>query len=252
VLRSASVMRPGHFFLLALLIGFLSYRAALATFPSERMWAQTPEGRVDTHFDAVTGIMVSPPAYAYPESGMYAHWFRSAMFGFAVVPLSFIALWWLARRRRADRQRRPDALSGITTTLALALCLVGCAGEPRLLRGEMTTCGWIGPWPWVSGVLLSGPVNGTAIKVDGTGSGYLLPPIGSIVPVAWTADVSARWLIEGEVEIRNSVGTVAVRTGTRVSIAPPVPIVDNPVYHQGEPFPTCDARSRGRPLPGPW
>jgi hypothetical protein len=159
VLRSASVMRPGHFFLLALLIGFLSYRAALATFPSERMWAQTPEGRVDTHFDAVTGIMVSPPAYAYPESGMYAHWFRSAMFGFAVVPLSFIALWWLARRRRADRQRRPDALSGITTTLALALCLVGCAGEPRLLRGEMTTCGWIGPWPWVSGVLLSGPVK---------------------------------------------------------------------------------------------
>ena len=110
MLRSATVMRPGHFFLralsigfLALLIGFLSYRAALATFPSERMWAQTPEGRVATHFDAVTGIMVSPPAYPYPESGMYTHWIRSAMFGLAVVPLACIALWWIGRIKSRSR-----------------------------------------------------------------------------------------------------------------------------------------------------
>ena len=95
-------MRPGHFFLLALLIGFLSYRAALATFPSERMWAQTPEGRVVTHFDAVTGIMVSPPAYTYPESGMYPHWWRSVLFGLGVAFWAFIVLWWLGRRRRRD------------------------------------------------------------------------------------------------------------------------------------------------------
>jgi hypothetical protein len=104
VLRSATVMRPGHFFLLALLIGFLSYRVALATFPSEQMWVPTPEGRAGTHFDAVTGMMVLPPSgfYSYPESGMIAHWYRSALFGLAVVPLAFIALWWLGRRRRRD------------------------------------------------------------------------------------------------------------------------------------------------------
>jgi hypothetical protein len=96
-------MRLGHFFLLALLIGFLSYRVALATFPTGEMWAQTVEGHVGTHFDAVTGIVVSLPSFQlYPESPMLAHWYRSALFGLAVVPLAFIALWWLARRRRSD------------------------------------------------------------------------------------------------------------------------------------------------------
>ena len=109
MLRSASVMRPGHFILLALLIGFLSYRVALATFPTDQMWVQTPDGRAGTHFDAVTGIMVLPPSgfHTYPESGMIAHWYRSALFGLAVVPLAFvplafIALWWFGRRRRRD------------------------------------------------------------------------------------------------------------------------------------------------------
>ena len=198
-------MRPGHFFLLALLIGFLSYRAALATFPSERMWAQTPEGRVDTHFDAVTGIMVSPPAYTYPESGMYAHWFRSAMFGFAVVPLFFIALWWLARRRRAERQRRRDAVRGISTALALALSLLGCGSVvppwervELLTRAPLTVGGGPGCYTAATtGLLVVDPMYGTAIGA---------------LPVMWPLGYIGR-RVGSEVEVLDRDGKLVATTG---------------------------------------
>ena len=108
---------------LALLIGFVSYRAALVVMPIEDSdkFATCTNGTVFTaHFNLVTGYPFASGCsnsdgegwmYTYPGAPVIEHWFRSVLFGLAVVPLAFIALWWFGRRRRALERR-----SGVLTS----------------------------------------------------------------------------------------------------------------------------------------
>lgn len=98
---------------LALLVGFLSYRAALATMPGDQMWTfprTCPGTVVDAHFDAVTGFPVPPgctrsggatEVSLYAGTEMYGHFAGSFMLGLAVVPIAFVVVWWFGHRRRS-------------------------------------------------------------------------------------------------------------------------------------------------------
>jgi hypothetical protein len=109
----------------------------------------------------------------------------------------------------------------VAATLALALCLVGCArlplngdpvqlltSPPRFIPGCFTNS--------ASGPLIVDPKYGTAIideimiKVTGTRP----PPI----PVAWRPDFTAR-RIGSEVEVLNPQGNVVATTGRSYVIA---------------------------------
>ena len=109
---------------LALLVGFLSYRVALATMPPEQYRAvSVPDcaGIVSpAHFDWVTGLPIPSSctnsdgqgfAMLYASAGMYEHFARSWWFGLGVVPLAFVALWWLGRRRGLGLARQSEALA---------------------------------------------------------------------------------------------------------------------------------------------
>jgi hypothetical protein len=92
---------------LALLVGFLAYRVALAAIPSDVTWAtpnsrDAPNGREAPQFDALTGWLI------VPDSGVYAnyveplvYWWSSALMGLGVAVLAFVVVFvWLGRRRR--------------------------------------------------------------------------------------------------------------------------------------------------------
>jgi hypothetical protein len=102
---------------LALLIGFGSYRTALAVAaPGRTSLAICGDGKVSALFDTLTGF---PWGWACARSDglgevqyspdLEAHWVRSVVFGLAVVPLALVALSWLRRRRLHGAHRRSDA-----------------------------------------------------------------------------------------------------------------------------------------------
>ena len=95
---------------LALLIGFVSYRAALVVMPIEDSGkvATCTNGTVFTaHFNLVTGFPFASGCtnsdgggwmYTYPGAPVIEHWFRSLLFGLGVAALAFVALWRIRRR----------------------------------------------------------------------------------------------------------------------------------------------------------
>jgi hypothetical protein len=115
----------------------------------------------------------------------------------------------------------------ITTTLALALCLLGCTSKPTLLTFTGGICGWAGPGTWVAGPLVYDPDNGTSVTVERSGSGYGSGlPIGGTLPVAWPWGYNGHRQTGGEVEVRDGAGTVVATTGRRYSLELPVPLND--------------------------
>jgi hypothetical protein len=205
---------------LALLVGFLSYRTALATMPREQVstFSRTCPGTVvDAHFDAVTGFPVPPGCTRsgvgemslYAGTEMYAHWSRSFWFGLAVVPIAFIALWWFGRWRRSRFSRRSDALGPVATTLALALFLLGCGSavppqdrvqlvtdnsDAWFYGGGFRSACWLMP---SSGQLIADPEFGTAF--------------GEGTPAKWPPGYTGR-RVGPEVEVVNRDGKVVATT----------------------------------------
>jgi hypothetical protein len=107
----------------------------------------------------------------------------------------------------------------ITTTLALALCLLGCTSEVKLLTGGHGGCSIGGTAPMsILGVLIADPRTGTALRVDPAMAvewGHEIA--GSTLPVMWAPGFTGRRLPSGEVEVL-SAGEVIVATGGRVTL----------------------------------
>jgi hypothetical protein len=103
--------------LLALLIGFVSYRAALAVAaPGRTSLAICGDAKVSALFDTLTGFPYGWTCARTDGLGevqyspeLEAHWVRSVVFGLAVVPLALVAVWWLRRRRLHGGNRRSAA-----------------------------------------------------------------------------------------------------------------------------------------------
>jgi hypothetical protein len=101
----------------------------------------------------------------------------------------------------------------ITTTLVLALFLLGCG----LLSGPVQLVTIEGPVGALrgcfanprSGELIVDRTHGTAFKVDE----------GGIEPVMWPPGYTGRW-VGSEVEVSDAAGNVIATTGRRYSIAP--------------------------------
>jgi hypothetical protein len=143
-----------------------------------------------------------------------------------------------------------------TTTLALALCLLGCSsaqsdgsaapsgkpvspatsGEPvELLTGVSAEC-WAGAGPTVEGPLLSDPKAGTTIKQE-LSRGQ--PSDGSIVPVMWPTGYTGR-RVGLEVEVLDPAGNVVAVTGRRYLLeAGPVRGPDYQLINSVGAFPAC-------------
>jgi hypothetical protein len=106
----------------------------------------------------------------------------------------------------------------ITATLSLALCLLGCAGEVRLLTGGHEGCSIGGTAPMViAGVLIADPQAGTAIRVDPDMAVEWGPEVaGRTLPVMWSPGFTGRRLLSGEVEVVHPEGVVILTTGRHV------------------------------------
>jgi hypothetical protein len=122
-----------------------------------------------------------------------------------------------------------------TTTLALALCLLGC-GEPiELMTGVDHSC-WAGGGPTVQGPLLSDPEYGTAIKQELSRG---RPSDRSIVPVMWPTGFTGRH-VGLEVEVLDPAGNVVAVTGRRYLLVPgPVRGPDYQLIDYLVAFPAC-------------
>jgi hypothetical protein len=108
----------------------------------------------------------------------------------------------------------------VAIALALALCLLGCTGEVKLLTGGHGGCSIGGTAPMsIVGVLIVDRRAGTAIMVDPAMAREWGPEIaGSTLPVRWPPGFTARWLPNREVEVL-SAGEVIVTTGRRVALS---------------------------------
>jgi hypothetical protein len=106
----------------------------------------------------------------------------------------------------------------VTTTLALALCLLGCglagqAGEPFALvtswePGSAESPACRATW-WAAGELVLDPKHGTALKVE---SGDYLATKGATMPVLWWPSFTGRRL-GNEVTVLDPDGNVVATTG---------------------------------------
>lgn len=130
-----------------------------------------------------------------------------------------------------------------TVTLALVVCLAGCAGS-GLLTGATGPCGWAGPTPVLHGVLLADREFGTVVRVETFDMTYPVgaPADGDIVPVMWPSGFTGNRLSSGEVEVRDLDGNVVAVTGGSVSLGAPGPRnvlggLSYPADHGA--FPTC-------------
>jgi hypothetical protein len=108
----------------------------------------------------------------------------------------------------------------ITTTLALALCLLGCAGKVNLLTGGHEGCSIGGTRPMsIVGELVADSKAGTAIRVDPSMALEWGPEVaGSTLPVMWPPGFTGRRLPLGEVEVLTAAGDVVITTGRRVTL----------------------------------
>jgi hypothetical protein len=107
----------------------------------------------------------------------------------------------------------------VASTLALALCLLGCTGEVKLLTGGHGGCSIGGTAPMgIVGELIADPRAGTAIRVVPNDRDW--PTLaGSTVPVMWPPGFTGRRLPSGEVEVIHPDGVVIATTGRRVALA---------------------------------
>ena len=120
------------------------------------------------------------------------------------------------------------------TTLALALCLVGCTSEVKLLTASGPLEVSAGNHGLASGVLLPDGEFGTVLRVEKKGFTYpfhnadgdlsyvhTAPYLdhsvedGLIIPVTWGEGYTGRRGLSGEVEVLNAHGEVVARTGLR-------------------------------------
>jgi hypothetical protein len=92
----------------------------------------------------------------------------------------------------------------VITTLSLALCLLGCTGEVKLLTGA-DGCYAGGENPTYAGVLVPDPEYGT--RIDGKG------------PVMWPSGYTGSRLAEGQIAVLDGSGNVVARTGREYAIA---------------------------------
>jgi hypothetical protein len=112
----------------------------------------------------------------------------------------------------------------VLSTLALALCLLGCGaaallGEPFQLvtswePGSAESPGACRPGWWVAGLLVFDPEYGTALKVE---EGDYLATKGSTMPVLWWPTFTGRRLGD-EVTVLGPDGNVVAMTGRRYRI----------------------------------
>lgn len=110
----------------------------------------------------------------------------------------------------------------LSTTLALALCVLGCGlmpGPVALLTGGAEECSIRAGAPTsIQGVLIADPQSGTAIEVDPTESQWGPGIAGSTLPVMWPMGYTGRRVPGGEVEVLRA-GEVVVTTGTHVVLS---------------------------------
>ena len=113
----------------------------------------------------------------------------------------------------------------ITTTLALAMCLLGCTNEPvgepvRLLTYGPVVGVWACCTPHAAGLLLPDEEIGTVLRVEemSHGWGEVLGPMlegdPDLIPVSWPPGSTGRWS-GSEVVVLDASGGVVARTGGR-------------------------------------
>jgi hypothetical protein len=103
----------------------------------------------------------------------------------------------------------------VTTTFALALSLLGCTSEVKLLTGGQQGCSIGGTSPMsIVGLLTADPQAGTAIRVDP--DTVDVGPELSTLRVMWSPGTTGRQLPFGEVEVLNAEGVVMITTGQHV------------------------------------
>ena len=113
---------------LALVLGFVSYRVALAALPSEppagsSVSAICAEGSLPRGlFDPLTGLPEGAvvgcgrdgvAAVQYSPS-LQAAWMRAASVGLVAAGVALVALWWLGRRLRRGATSHDEALAPST------------------------------------------------------------------------------------------------------------------------------------------
>ena len=172
--------------------------------------------------------------YLYPLDGYTRaifHWVGSLLVGLAGAVITAGALWW-AKRRRRNAVLAP----AITTTLALALFVVGCAssailpGAPVELKHTSRTECFAGAEPvGGSGRLLPDPGAGT--QIEGFG------------PVTWPDGVTGVGLDNGQVAVMGGDHVIATTGKTYQWNVSPNEYINGGIYimcgfHELTPQPT--------------
>jgi hypothetical protein len=195
---------------LAVLLGFVAYRATLLTMSSEQASSPSPfagcSNAAPPHFDPWTGV---PKPWSCPETGasllyaapaLYEHFQGSVWVGLAIVPIAFMALRWWRGRPGSGPQRGAQAIRSLWIVLLLGASVVWSASVIRLDGAPLLTgvdsC-WAGGETGMSGRLLVDRDHGTSFNGR---------------PVMWPTGFTAARRF-GEVEVRNAGGTVVAMTG---------------------------------------
>ena len=131
------------------------------------------------------------------------------------------------------------AVRRITTSLLVALAVVGCSRGPvQLLTGAPQSCSDPG-FDFVEGQLLADARAGTVIKIGlmASHTNIIITPGPSpreLTPVMWPAGFKGRWGSGNQVEVMDSEGKVVATTGMTYRLAR-----TNRDFNPGDVFPAC-------------